>query len=131
DRSIVFTAHKIDAGTDANAKAEFTMVEVLAPTGLAEMQALVDTARAIVARERSLGAIPAGCGDANGDFKVDVGDVVYTVSYLYKGGAAPDCPQARGDVNNDGVINVGDVVYTVSFLYKGGPRPSCPGIWYW
>ncbi|MGB7060969.1 MAG: hypothetical protein WBF13_01275, partial [Candidatus Zixiibacteriota bacterium] len=41
DRSIVFTAHKIDAGTDANAKAEFTMVEVLAPTGLAEMQALV------------------------------------------------------------------------------------------
>ncbi|MGB2988508.1 MAG: hypothetical protein WBC98_00985, partial [Candidatus Zixiibacteriota bacterium] len=60
-----------------------------------------------------------------------VGDVVYLVSYLYKGGPKPYCPTARGDVNDDGVINVGDVVYLVSFLYKGGPEPKCPGIWYW
>jgi hypothetical protein len=132
DRSIVLTASKIDAGTNSGAKAEFTLVEVLAPTGLAEMQALVAFARdSIVYNERTKGGMPAACGDANGDFVVNVGDVVYLVSYLYKGGPAPYCPTARGDVNNDGVINVGDVVYIVSFLYKGGPEPNCPGIWYW
>jgi hypothetical protein len=131
DRTVVMTAKKIDAGTNENAKAEFAIVEVLAPTGEAEMQALVDTGRAIVARERALGGIPAACGDVNGSYTVNVGDVVYLVSYLYKGGPPPFCPEARGDVNNDGVINVGDVVYLVSFLYKGGPEPVCPGIWYW
>jgi hypothetical protein len=130
DRSIVMTAHKINAGTDANAKAEFTIVEVLAPDGLAQLQEYVDTARAIVARERTKG-LPAACGDANGDFVVNVGDIVYLVTYLYKGGAAPLCPIARGDANNDGVINVGDVVYLVTFAYKNGPQPKCPGIWYW
>jgi len=129
DRTIVFTAHKIDAGTDANAKAEFAIVEVLAPTGLAQMQALVDTGRAIVARERALGGMPPVCGDVQGDYIVNVGDVVYLVSYLYKGGPAPYCPQARGDVNTDGIINVGDVVYLVSYLYKAGPLPNCLGIW--
>jgi hypothetical protein len=131
DRTIVFTAHKIDAGTDANAKAEFAIVEVLAPTGEAEMQALVDTGRAIVARERALGGMPAACGDVQGDFVVNVGDIVYLVSYLYKAGPAPYCPTARGDVNTDGVINVGDVVYLVSYLYKAGPLPKCLGIWPW
>jgi hypothetical protein len=131
DRTVVLTASKIFAGTDPGAKAEFALVEVLAPTGEDEMVALVDTGRAIVARERQLGGLPAACGDVQGDFVVNVGDVVYLVSYLYKGGPAPYCPQARGDVNDDGVINVGDVVYLVTYLYKGGPPPNCPGIWAW
>ncbi|MGB7060791.1 MAG: dockerin type I repeat-containing protein, partial [Candidatus Zixiibacteriota bacterium] len=126
DRSVVLTAHKIVAGDDPNMEAGFTLVEVLAPTGVAEMQALVATARDIVAAER------AKCGDVQSDLVVNVGDVVYLVSYLYKGGPAPDCPQARGDVNTDGVINVGDVVYLVSYLYKGGPEPACPDlVWGW
>ena len=130
DRTIVMTAKHIPAGTDANAKAEFTIIEALAPTGLAELQELIDTARTVVARERAHG-LPAACGDVNGDFVVNVGDIVYLVCYLYKGGPAPPCPIARGDVNNDGVINVGDVVYLVSFLYKADREPDCPGIWYW
>ncbi|MGB3092143.1 MAG: dockerin type I repeat-containing protein, partial [Candidatus Zixiibacteriota bacterium] len=109
DRSIVMTAAQIPEGSFPNQKAEFTVVEVLAPTGLAEMQALVATAREIVAAERAQAGLPAACGDANGDFVVNVGDVVYLVSYLYKGGPEPYCPTGRGDVNNDGVINVGDV----------------------
>ena len=126
DRSIVFTAHKIIAGTDPNMEAGFTIVEVLAPEGEAQMQALVDTGRAIVARERAV------CGDVQGDEVVNVGDVVYLVSYLYKGGDPPYCPTARGDVQNDGVINVGDVVYLVTYLYKSGPEPRCPDlIWGW
>ncbi|UCB53030.1 MAG: dockerin type I repeat-containing protein, partial [Candidatus Zixiibacteriota bacterium] len=131
DRTIVITARKIEAGNDPNMKASFTIVEVLAPNGLVQMEALVDTARAIVHRERAQGGLPAACGDVQGDFVVNVGDVVYLVTYLYKGGPAPYCPTARGDVNNDGVINVGDVVYLVTYLYKGGPPPNCPGIWPW
>ena len=130
DRTIVMTAKKIDAGTDPLAKAEFTIVEALAPTGLAQLQSLVALGRDVVALERTKG-IPAACGDANGDYVVNVGDIVYLVTYLYKSGPAPGCPIARGDVNNDGVINVGDVVYLVTFAYKGGPEPKCPGIWYW
>ena len=130
DRSIVLTAKKIAGGTDLMMKEEFTIIEVLAPEGSAQMYDLVDTARAIVARER-LHGLPAACGDANGDYVVNVGDIVYLVTYLYKSGPAPLCPLARGDANKDGVINVGDVVYLVTFAYKGGPEPVCPGIWYW
>jgi hypothetical protein len=63
-------------------------------------------------------------GDANGDDIINVGDVVYLVSYLYKGGPAPD-PVWVGDCNCDEIVNVGDVVFLVSYLYKGGPEPVC------
>ncbi len=63
-------------------------------------------------------------GDANGDGSVNVGDVVYLVTYLYRNGPAP-LPEDAGDANCDGPINVGDVVYLVSYLYRGGPPPGC------
>ena len=65
-------------------------------------------------------------GDVNGDGIINIGDVVYLVSYLYKNGPAPD-PSWVGDANSDGVVNIGDVVYLVSYLYKGGPPPCSPG----
>jgi hypothetical protein len=61
-------------------------------------------------------------GDVTGDGAVDVGDVVFLVNYLYRGGDAPD-PVAAGDVNCDGVVDVGDVVYLVNYLYRGGSPP--------
>lgn len=64
-------------------------------------------------------------GDANVDGIVDVGDVVFLVSYLYRNGPAPD-PLWVGDANCDDIINVGDIVYLVSYLYRGGPPPGCP-----
>ena len=63
-------------------------------------------------------------GDVNADGIINVGDVVYLVSYLYKGGPEP-CPIESGDVNLDSIVNVGDIVYLVSYLYKGGPPPAC------
>ena len=64
-------------------------------------------------------------GDATGDKVVDVGDVVYLINYLFKGGPAPN-PMAAGDVNGDCVVDVGDVVYMINYLFKGGPPPQ-PG----
>jgi hypothetical protein len=49
------------------------------------------------------------CGDANGDGVTSVGDIVYNVNYLYKGGASPE-PMEAGDA---------------SYLYKDGPLPGC------
>jgi hypothetical protein len=63
------------------------------------------------------------CGDANGDSVINVGDVVYLITYLYRGGSPPD-PLCIADVNNDDIINVGDVVYLVTYLYRGGSPPS-------
>jgi uncharacterized delta-60 repeat protein len=64
------------------------------------------------------------CGDVNGDKVVDVGDVVYMVNYLFKGGAAPN-PLKTGNVNSDGTVDVGDIVYLINYLFKNGPVPAC------
>ena len=63
-------------------------------------------------------------GDVNADGAVNVGDVVYLVNYLYRGGNPPT-PPLVGDVNCDGVVNVGDVVFLINYLFRGGPPPSC------
>jgi hypothetical protein len=64
------------------------------------------------------------CGDASGDGVIDVGDLVYEVNYLYKGGDAPD-PILSGDATCDQIVDVGDVVYLVNYLYRLGDSPGC------
>ena len=63
------------------------------------------------------------CGDCNNDDVVDVGDVVYLINYLFKGGPVPQ-PLDVGDVNADTNVDVGDVVYLINYLFKGGPAPT-------
>jgi hypothetical protein len=71
--------------------------------------------------------ITATCGDVNNDGVVEVGDVVYLINYLFKGGPAPVPLNCVGDVNNDDATEVGDVVYLINYLFKGGaaPNPNC------
>ncbi|MFH1700152.1 MAG: PQQ-binding-like beta-propeller repeat protein [Candidatus Zixiibacteriota bacterium] len=66
------------------------------------------------------------CGDANGDGSSNVGDAVYLINHVFKGGSAPN-PVEAGDANCDGAINVGDAVYIINFVFKGGAGPcaSC------
>jgi len=56
-----------------------------------------------------------------------VGDAVYVITYVFKGGAAPD-PVEAGDASCDGACNVGDAVYLVGYVFKGGAEPcaGCP-----
>jgi len=61
-------------------------------------------------------------GDVNADGVIDLGDVLYLINYLYKGGPAPD-PWEAGDVNCDGVIDLGDLLHLINYLYKGGLPP--------
>jgi hypothetical protein len=63
-------------------------------------------------------------GDANGDEKLSVSDVVYLINYLFKGGPKPD-PIRSADANCDGKVTVSDVIYLINYLFKGGPKPDC------
>ncbi len=63
-------------------------------------------------------------GDVTGDMKIDIGDVVFLINYLYKSGPAPD-PLEAGDVECSGRVDIGDVIYLLNYLFKSGPAPSC------
>ncbi len=68
------------------------------------------------------------CGDANGDLDIDIGDAVYVIEYIFKGGAAPD-PVCAGDATGDAAIDIGDAVHLINYIFKGGPAPivtCCP-----
>ena len=64
-------------------------------------------------------------GDFNSDGKIDVGDLVFAINYLYRSGPPPD-PLELADVNCDGSVDVADAVFLVCYLFKAGPAPSCP-----
>ncbi len=65
----------------------------------------------------------------------DISDLVYLVSYMFSGGAAPPCEDppgsgyyAEADINGDGAgPDISDLVYLVSYMFSGGPAPvACP-----
>jgi hypothetical protein len=133
DRSTVLTAAKIDAGDDLNAEASFTVILAAAPNGLSELEAYIDSGRAIVQRGAQPGhGIPVVCGDLNGDGDVEPGDIVFLLNYLFRGGPAPPCPAARADCNGSYGADAGDIVSLISYLFRFCPANlflNCPGIW--
>ena len=69
--------------------------------------------------------VPAGTsavlvrGDANGDGRVDISDVVALVNHL-KGSAAISLTSRPGaDANGDGRIDISDVVTVVNMIHNG------------
>ncbi len=67
---------------------------------------------------------PCICGDATDDGAVNVGDAVFLINFIFKGGAAPpyeDCANANGDSS----LNIGDAVYLINYIFKGGAAPIC------
>jgi len=66
-------------------------------------------------------------GDANGDGNGPaLPDIIYLVSYIFKGGAEP-FPLCHGDVDENAKINLADIIYSVNFIFKGGPPPIISG----
>lgn len=62
-------------------------------------------------------------GDANHDDKINIGDPVYLINNIFKGGPSPITIEA-GDANSDFIIDIGDAVYLVNYIFKGGPPPN-------
>ncbi|MFH2036263.1 MAG: GEVED domain-containing protein [Candidatus Zixiibacteriota bacterium] len=65
-------------------------------------------------------------GDANFDGFINILDVTYTISYIYKNGPEPKPIIGTADSNGDGNINILDITRTVSYLYKGGAPVTHP-----
>lgn len=63
-------------------------------------------------------------GDANGDGRLNIGDCVYIVNYVYRQGPAAD-PYDAADANCDGKANFADAAYLANFIFRSGPAPGC------
>jgi hypothetical protein len=117
--------------TDMTPGDTFTYFYCLITTNLGEADYLAqaDAAR-IWATEHIL---PPDCrpGDANDDDQCNVGDAVYLINYVFKGGPPPT-PYVicSGDANGDCQCNVGDAVYIINYVFKSGPAPVSYIDWY-
>jgi len=69
-------------------------------------------------------ALTGICGDADGNGLVNILDITYLISYLYKDGPSPE-PLEITDADGNGLVNILDITYLISFLYKSGPAPVC------
>ncbi len=64
-----------------------------------------------------------GPGDANLDGMVNVGDAVFLINYVFKGGPPAEVSNFA-DCNSDCFVNVGDAVYLINFVFKSGSEPQ-------
>jgi hypothetical protein len=99
-------------------------------TGSISFIALVEDAEGIPSEKQYTFHIwlPFICGDATMDYQHNIGDAVFIINYVFKGGEAP-FPLCVGDANGDDDINVGDAVYLINFIFNAGPAPvedCCP-----
>ncbi|MDD4052240.1 MAG: hypothetical protein PHR28_10140 [candidate division Zixibacteria bacterium] len=62
-------------------------------------------------------------GDPNWDNKINITDMVYIVSYLFRGGPLPRPTFITGDCNCNGFVDISDAVYIVNYLFRGGSAP--------
>jgi hypothetical protein len=97
-------------------------------------KAMVSTAQPVIGASQSTnyqlkigywyGGKPFVCGDVNETGNVDIADIVYLVSYLFKHGPEPD-PLYCANANGDSSVTIADIVYLVAFIFKHGPMPNC------
>lgn len=63
-------------------------------------------------------------GDLNADSTVDVSDIDFLISYLFRRGVRP-VPMEAADVNANGVVNMADATYLIHYIYRNGDPPPC------
>lgn len=59
-------------------------------------------------------------GDVNGDGKLNITDVIRTLTALFGGGNLPAC-QDRVDANDDGKLDISDAIRSLLFQFSGAP----------
>jgi len=64
-------------------------------------------------------------GFINGDHKVDLADVIYSLRYLFADGPPPGCMKAA-DTNDDGKVDIGDTILLLGYLFRHSNPPDPP-----
>jgi len=64
------------------------------------------------------------CGDVNGDYQIDVDDIVFLTNYIDSGGPPPRYIELA-DTNGDGTVSREDVIVLVNYVIHDGPKPEC------
>jgi len=64
-------------------------------------------------------------GDSDSSGTVNLADAIFTASWIYAGGTAPDC-QDSCDANDDGQLDISDPIYTLLHLFTGTAAPPAP-----
>ncbi|MGQ9588656.1 MAG: C25 family cysteine peptidase [Planctomycetota bacterium] len=85
-------------------------------------------------RNLQLGELPRFVrGDANSSGKVDLGDAIFILNFLFRSGRSPLCLDAA-DVDDSAelggsspAIDVSDAIILIRWLFLGGPPPAPPG----
>ena len=83
---------------------------------------------------RPLSCAVARTGDVDVNAQITSADIIGSVNYVFKGGAAPLPCEASADVNCSGAVTSADVIFLVNHVFKGGPTPCdvctiIPGSW--
>jgi hypothetical protein len=64
-------------------------------------------------------------GDCNSDGERDISDAIFTLAYLFAGGAAPDCKEACNS-NGSNSLDISDAVHILGFVFQGNAPPGPP-----
>ncbi|MDE0957295.1 MAG: hypothetical protein OSB12_01530 [Planctomycetota bacterium] len=64
-------------------------------------------------------------GDSDSSGTVNLADAIFTATWIYAGGTAPDC-QDSCDANDDGQLDISDPIYTLLHLFTGTAAPPAP-----
>ncbi len=65
-------------------------------------------------------------GDVNADARVDIGDAIATLGYLFGRSFQPACLDAA-DANDSGAVDIADAIFTLGYLFAHGAPPPAPG----
>mgnify|MGYP001604995041 CR=1 FL=1 len=57
-------------------------------------------------------------GDANGDERISLSDIIYLVNYVFKAGPEPLPFFLSGDMNGDGQVTLNDVIALVNYIFR-------------
>jgi hypothetical protein len=65
-------------------------------------------------------------GDSDTNGVLNLTDAVFTLTHLFRGGSASDCPDAA-DTDDDGSLTITDAVLALSYLFLGVTTIPAPG----